>query len=162
MLYPAELRALNVFKGLWVTEPVSCRRTPWKTSGRKISGPPRLSDLGGEGYWRISPWSKHRDRAFFAASAWQHYREKDLAGTTARSRRNPDAWHGARPNRQNGVSLATPQNPLNGDGNESNSFSRSRFGTGPSPFRSPIYIVVSAASLNDGQRGRPGALGLPL
>ena len=54
------------------------------------------------------------------------------------------------------------QNPLNGDGKESNNCSLSRFGTGPGPLRSPMYIALSALSLNDGQRGRPGALGLPL
>jgi hypothetical protein len=54
------------------------------------------------------------------------------------------------------------QNPLNGDGRDSNNCSLSRFGTGPGPLRSPMYIALSALSLNDGQRGRPGALGLPL
>jgi hypothetical protein len=67
---------------------------------------------------------------------------------------------GARPN--GAFVFAGFQNPPNGDGNESNSFSRSRFGTGPGPFLSPRYIVVSEVSLNDGQRGRPAALGLPL
>jgi hypothetical protein len=46
------------------------------------------------------------------------------------------------------------QNPLNGDGKESNYCSLSRFGTGPGPLRSPMYIALSALSLNDGQCGR--------
>jgi hypothetical protein len=124
MLYPAELRAHQCFQGIegdrWHLGLPSLGKHPAET----ISGPPRLSELGGEGYW-----------GYFAP-------------------RHAEPGHDG--------ALAALQNPLNGEGNESNSFSPSRFGTGPGPLRSPKYMVVSEVSLNDGQRGRWGALGLPL
>ena len=49
----------NVFNGLRATEPISGRWTPGKHPAETISGPPRLSELGGEGYWSIFAFFRH-------------------------------------------------------------------------------------------------------